>query len=97
MFSKIIKFLKSESKERGLYYSFIMNLSQLIGIIRGLFYKTIYFNNIKSSLFVMQAKSRIEVFNRKSKINIGKFVFIRKNTTIRIDDESTLDIAIMYS
>lgn len=93
MFSKIIKFLKSESKERGLYYSFIMNLSQLIGIIRGLFYKTIYFNNIKSSLFVMQAKSRIEVFNRKSKINIGKFVFIRKNTTIRIDDESTLDIA----
>ena len=35
---------------------------------------------------------RIDVFSKKSKINIGKFVFIRKNTTIRIDGESTLDI-----
>lgn len=92
MFSKILKVLKSESKQRGLYYSFIMNLSQLVGMMRALFYKLIYFKNIKSSVFVMQSKSRIDVFSKKSKINIGKFVFIRKNTTIRIDDESTLDI-----
>ena len=92
MFSKILKVLKSESKQRGLYYSFIMNLSQLVGMMRALFYKVIYFKNINSSVFVMQSKSRIDVFSKKSKINIGKFVFIRKNTTIRIDDESTLDI-----
>lgn len=92
MFSKILKVLKSESKQRGLYYSFIMNLSQLVGMMRALFYKLIYFKNIKSSVFVMQSKSRIDVFSKKSKINIGKFVFIRKNTTIRIDGESTLDI-----
>ena len=92
MFSKILKVLKSESKQRGLYYSFIMNLSQLVGMMRALFYKVIYFENINSSVFVMQSKSRIDVFSKKSKINIGKFVFIRKNTTIRIDDESTLDI-----
>ena len=92
MFYKILKVLKSESKQRGLYYSFIMNLSQLVGMMRALFYKVIYFKNINSSVFVMQSKSRIDVFSKKSKINIGKFVFIRKNTTIRIDDESTLDI-----
>ena len=69
-----------------------MNLSQLVGMMRALFYKVIYFKNINSSVFVMQSKSRIDVFSKKSKINIGKFVFIRKNTTIRIDDESTLDI-----
>lgn len=92
MFSKILKVLKSESKQRGLYYSFIMNLSQLVGMMRALFYKVIYFKNINSSVFVMQSKSRIDVFSKKSKINIGKFVFIRKNTTIRIDGESTLDI-----
>ena len=92
MFSKILKVLKSESEQRGLYYSFIMNLSQLMGMMRALFYKVIYFKNINSSVFVMQSKSRIDVFSKKSKINIGKFVFIRKNTTIRIDDESTLDI-----
>ena len=92
MFSKILKVLKSESKQRGLYYSFIMNLSQLVGMMRALFYKVIYFKNINSSVFVMQSKSRIDVFSKKSKINIGKFVVIRKNTTIRIDDESTLDI-----
>ena len=92
MFSKILTVLKSESKQRCLYYSFIMNLSQLVGMMRALFYKVIYFKNINSSVFVMQSKSRIDVFSKKSKINIGKFVFIRKNTTIRIDDESTLDI-----
>ena len=92
MLTKILKVLKSESKQRGLYYSFIMNLSQVVGMMRALFYKIIYFKNIKSSVFVMQSKSRIEVFNKKSKINIGKFVFIRKNTAIRIDDDSTLHI-----
>ena len=84
MFSKILKVLKSESKQRGLYYSFIMNLSQLVGMMRALFYKVIYFKNINSSVFVMQSKSRIDVFSKKSKINIGKFVFIRKNTTINV-------------
>ena len=69
-----------------------MNLSHLIGIIRGFFYKLLYFKNIQSSIFSLQANSRIEVFNKKSKVSIGKFVFIRKNASIRIDFNGELDI-----
>ena len=51
-----------------------------------------YFKNIKCSLFSLQANSRIEVFNKQSKVNIGKFVFIRKNASIRIDFNGELTI-----
>ncbi|MBY0145893.1 acyltransferase [Neobacillus niacini] len=69
-----------------------MNLSHLVGIMRGILYKALYFRNIKSSIYSLQAKSKIEVFNKRAKINIGKFVFIRKNASIRIDYDGVLTI-----
>ncbi|KMY52472.1 galacturonic acid acetylase [Peribacillus loiseleuriae] len=45
-----------------------------------------------SSIFSLQANSRIEIFNKRSKVNIGEFVFIRKNVSIRIDFNGELNI-----
>jgi acetyltransferase-like isoleucine patch superfamily enzyme len=90
---KIVITLFQECKKRGFYLTFIMNLTHLLGILRGFIYKLIYFQNIKSSIFSLQANSRIEIFNEKSRVLIGKFVFIRKNASIRIDFEGTLNIA----
>lgn len=89
---KIIKTLISESKKRGFFIMILMNLTHLVGIIRGLFYKIIYFRNIRSSIYSLQANSKIEVFNKQAKINIGKFAFIRKNASIRIDFDGILNI-----
>jgi acetyltransferase-like isoleucine patch superfamily enzyme len=89
---KIISTLYSECKKRGIFITFIMNLSHLIGILRGAYYKMIYFRNIESSVFSLQANSKIEVFNKRAKINLGKFVFIRKNASIRIDFNGVLNI-----
>ncbi|EEK77694.1 Galacturonic acid acetylase (Galacturonic acid acetyl transferase) [Bacillus cereus R309803] len=84
--------LVTEGRNRGLYLTILMNISHLIGILRGFFYKIIYFRNINSSIFSLQANSRIEIFNKKAKINIGKFVFIRKNASFRIDFNGVLSI-----
>ncbi|WP_242219280.1 DapH/DapD/GlmU-related protein [Bacillus cereus group sp. BfR-BA-01380] len=89
---KIFQALVTESRNRGLYFAVLMNISHLIGVLRGVFYKLLYFRNINCSIFALQTKSRIEVFNKRSKINIGKFVFVRRNTSIRIDFNGVLDI-----
>ncbi|MGQ4665882.1 acyltransferase [Metabacillus halosaccharovorans] len=82
---KIVKTLVAECKKRGIMITLFMNISHLLGILRGMFFKLIYFNNIKSTVFSLQSNSRIEIFNKNAKIHIGKFVFIRKNASIRID------------
>jgi acetyltransferase-like isoleucine patch superfamily enzyme len=87
---KIFMTIALQCRDRGIYITIIMNLSQLVGILRGFFYKLVYFRNINSSLFSLQANSRIEIFNKKSKVFIGKFVFIRKNASIRIDSSGEL-------
>jgi acetyltransferase-like isoleucine patch superfamily enzyme len=89
---KIVMTLISESRKRGIFITILMNLAHLVGVIRGMFYKLLYFRNIKSSIFSLQANSKIEVFNKNAKINIGKFVFIRKNASIRIDFDGVLDL-----
>ncbi|MEH7493772.1 acyltransferase [Neobacillus niacini] len=92
MVKKIAMTLISESKKRGLMITILMNISHLVGIMRGFFFKALYFRNIKSSIYSLQDNSNIEVFNKSAKINIGKFVFIRKNASIRIDYEGVLNI-----
>ncbi|WP_260631493.1 DapH/DapD/GlmU-related protein [Neobacillus niacini] len=92
MLKKIVMTLITESKKRGFMITILMNLSHLVGIMRGILYKALYFRNIKSSIYSLQAKSKIEVFNKRAKINIGKFVFIRKNASIRIDYDGVLTI-----
>ncbi|QWG34668.1 acyltransferase [Bacillus mycoides] len=89
---KIFQILVTEGRNRGVYFTILMNISHLIGILRGFFYKIIYFRNINSSIFSLQANSRIEIFNKKAKVNIGKFVFIRKNASFRIDFNGVLNI-----
>ena len=51
-----------------------------------------YFKNIKSSIFFIQSLSKMDIFSNKCRIIIKPFVFIRRNTTIRIDGDSTLHI-----
>ncbi|CAG9613766.1 Bifunctional protein GlmU [Bacillus rhizoplanae] len=89
---KIFQMLVTEGRNRGVYFTILMNISHLIGILRGFFYKIIYFRNINCSIFSLQANSRIEIFNKKAKVNIGKFVFIRKNASFRIDSNGVLNI-----
>ncbi|MEH7096677.1 acyltransferase [Neobacillus vireti] len=89
---KVITVLEMDFKKRGIFITIIMNLSHLIGILRGLFFKLLYPKNIKSSIFSLQRCSQIEIFNKNVKVNIGKFVFIRKNTSIRVDYNGQLNI-----
>ncbi|MDM5157355.1 acyltransferase [Bacillus sp. DX1.1] len=92
VFKKIVQTIVAESRNRGLYFTILMNISHLIAVLRGTFYKLIYFRNIKCSVFSLQANSKIEIFNKRSKVNIGKFVFVRKNASIRMDFDGVLDI-----
>jgi acetyltransferase-like isoleucine patch superfamily enzyme len=87
---KIFKVLRAESRTRGIYFTFLMNVSHLFGVLRAMLYKLLYFKNVKSTIFFVQSNSKIEVFNKRSKIIIGKFVFIRKNVSIRIDSTGEL-------
>ncbi|MGM0874218.1 MAG: acyltransferase [Bacillota bacterium] len=89
---KIVKTLISQSRTRGIYYVLLMNFSHLIGMNKGLFYRLLYYKNINASIFSLQSNSRIEVFNKNSRVNIGKFVFIRKNTSLRIDFDGVLNL-----
>ncbi|MGO4273114.1 acyltransferase, partial [Paenibacillus sp. TAF58] len=81
---KVMATLIAESRGRGIYYAVIMNLSHVVGILRAYMNKLIYYKNIESSIFSLQANSRIEAFSKHAKIHIGKFVFIRKNASIRV-------------
>lgn len=92
MIKKIVKTLISESQNRGIFIALLMNISHLFGIVRGIFFKLLYFKNIKSTIFSLQSNSKIEVFNKKAKIHIGKFVFIRKNASLRIDYNGVLNL-----
>lgn len=89
---KIIKEFVTQSVNRGIFFTLIMNLSHFNGFLRGLFFKVLYFNNIKSTIFSLQSSSKIEIFNKHSNVIIGKFVFIRKNASLRIDHGGELSI-----
>ena len=90
MIKKVINTLKQQSSDRGLYISFLMNLAQLNGMIRAFFYRVIYFKNLKAHLFTIESKSRFEVFNKQAQVNVGKFVFIRRNCRFRVEFSGNL-------
>lgn len=90
--NKVIKVISAECGTRGIYITFLMNLSHIVGLVRGLLYKLIYVRNVKGSLFFMQSNSRIEIFNLRSTVKMGKFVFIRKNASIRVDFDGKLTV-----
>lgn len=89
---KMAKVLYNECKVRGFYYSFIMYSSNFFALLRALFYKLLFFKNIRGSLYFLGKGSRIDIFSKKSKLIINKFVFIRKNATLRLDHDCKLQI-----
>lgn len=89
---KVVASINAQIRARGKYIAFMMNLIHFVGVIRGLLNQIMYLKNIKSSVFFLQANSRFEIFNKNSKVHIGKFVFIRKNASFRIDFNGFLDI-----
>jgi acetyltransferase-like isoleucine patch superfamily enzyme len=89
---KVFRVILSECRNRGAYYAILMNFCHMIGIIRAMFFKILYMRNINCSIFSLQSNSKIDIFNRDSTLNIGKFVFIRKNASIRLDFNALLNI-----
>jgi len=85
VFGKIAQTLWIQCRDRGLISTFVMNLSHFSGVCRAFFYRSIYYRSIHCSIFSMQSNSTIEIFNKRAKIRIGKFVFMRKNISIRLD------------
>lgn len=70
----------------------VMQFSQIIAFARGFKYKILYFKNIRCSIFSLQSNSKIEIFNKRAIAKIGKFVFIRKNASFRLDFNGELTI-----
>jgi acetyltransferase-like isoleucine patch superfamily enzyme len=93
MIMKIVKTLVMEAKTRGLIFTILMNVSNFIACIRGLINAFLFARNIHATIFFLQGNSHIEVFHKKAKVHIGKFVFIRKNTSIRVDHDGELVIS----
>jgi acetyltransferase-like isoleucine patch superfamily enzyme len=89
---KVIMTIRRDVHNRGLFITLLMNYAHFVGVLRGLCFKLLYLRNIKSTIFSLQSNSRIEIFNKASKLNVGKFVFIRKNASIRIDYNGELTI-----
>mgnify|MGYP001387991991 FL=1 len=88
--AKIAGDLLTECRQRGFYHFLLMYLSNSFAMLRAFFYKLLYMGNIRSSVYFLGSRSRIDVFCKKSRIIIKPFVFIRKNVTIRVDYDSEL-------
>jgi|GEM_PF-300228 len=82
---KIRRAVAEQIRTRGLVSTAVMNGVHLAGIVRAMFYRALYAGRLRGSLFAMQGGSSIELFSRASKVSVGKFVFIRKNASIRVD------------
>ena len=89
---KIIKGLYTECKAKGTYHFFRMYLSNLAAILRGFKWKIVYPRNVKSSCFFIQSRSKIDIYSKNVRLIIKPLVFIRRNTTIRMDHNSILEI-----
>ncbi|TLS49404.1 acyltransferase [Paenibacillus antri] len=90
LFRKALATIRQERDERGAYMVFLMYASHLLGLLRGLLYRVLYFANISGFLFAMQGSSKIEIFHKRASVRIGKFVFIRKNASLRVDYDGDL-------
>ncbi|REK77791.1 acyltransferase [Paenibacillus paeoniae] len=82
----------SQYRSRGLSSFLAMNRLQFFAWLRALVVKLFSFGKIKSSIFFMQANSTIELLGKRSRMRIGKYAFIRKNASIRIDHEGELEL-----
>lgn len=92
MLQKAIKTIMTQYRSRGLFHTILMNAVQLFAFARGFIYKLLYLRSISGRPFAMQGGSTIEIFNSRAKLHVGRFVFLRKNISIRIDDEGQLKL-----
>jgi acetyltransferase-like isoleucine patch superfamily enzyme len=92
LIKKIAKTVFVQLRSRGFLVTVVMNISHAAAIFRALFFRLLYYRNIRASLFSMQANSTIDIFSREARITIGRYVFIRKNSSFRIDFNGHLSI-----
>lgn len=92
MIKKVITTIKTQASDRGLYFSLLMNIAQLKGMMRARWCKWVYLKNMNAQLFTMESKSRFEIFNKRAQVNIGKFVYIRRNCRFRVDFSGKLTL-----
>jgi acetyltransferase-like isoleucine patch superfamily enzyme len=90
LFKKALRELGRQYRSRGLVGMFVLNKVQFAALFRALWLKLLYTRKLDSSVFFVQANSSLELLSRHARMRIGKFVFIRKNTSIRIDHEGEL-------
>lgn len=91
--AKIGRALAADFRSRGFLFAFLLHGSHLIAAMRGMFYKLLYGKRIRASgIFSLQANSRIEIFNKRARVVIGRFVFIRKNASLRLDFDGVLEL-----
>lgn len=89
---KALQAIRTQYRSRGFASFLAMNKLQFFAWLRGLLTKMFSFGKIKSSIFFMQARSTIELLGKQSRMRIGKYVFIRKNVSIRIDHQGELEL-----
>lgn len=89
-FVKMLRALKQQYRSRGIVSMLLLNKMQLAGFLRGLLLKMIYLRRLDSSVFFIQANSTVELLSRQARMRIGKYAFIRKNASIRVDHQGEL-------
>jgi acetyltransferase-like isoleucine patch superfamily enzyme len=92
MIGKAIAAWGTQFRSRGLLPAILMNVSQLLAFARAFRYRLLYGRSILASVFAMQGGSTIEIFNKRARCRVGRFVFMRKNISIRLDDEGQLTL-----
>lgn len=89
---KALQTIGTQYRSRGIVSSLAMNRVQLFAWLRAWLARLFSFGKIKGSIFFMQANSTIELLGKRSRMRIGKYAFIRKNASIRIDHEGELEL-----
>ena len=86
------RWIASDIRNRGWLPTLYMLIAHGIALVRGFLFKLMYPNNLEGALFSLQRNSSIEIFHRQAKVRVGRFAFIRKNVSIRVDHSGELVI-----
>lgn len=92
LINKGFRWIVQQFRARGVISSLALNKLQFFGLLRALLLKLFYFQKLESSIFFIQANSTVELLSRQARMKIGKFAFIRKNASIRIDHNGELQL-----
>ncbi|MFD0588427.1 acyltransferase [Paenibacillus sp. GCM10027627] len=87
---QVVRTFRRQYEDRGFVSMLALNKQQFFGLLRACLVKILYAGRLKGGIFFMQAGSSIELLSRGARLSVGKFVFIRKNTSVRIDHRGEL-------